>query len=465
LSGSCGGQITNGIHCSAGHDVPDDDLLVSIPESLGRKLDEVFDISTGKRAYFDEATASILLKQLLHRGHFYHKVCFSNWSFGIEATKVAAHVLKAMKSNLREVDLSDIVAGRPEGEALMVMAILSSALEGSCLTSLNLSDNALGEKGVRAFSTLLKSQTSLQALYFMNSGISEDAARAICELLPSAQEIRILHFHNNMTGDAGAEVLAELVKRSPNLEDFQFSSSRVGIEGGIALAESLQSCKMLRRIDVHDNMFGPDGGFALAKMLRMHTQLAEVYLSDLGLEDDGTVAVAEALANGATYLRVLELGGNEITAKAVSAIAACVQSLKFLTRLNLAENELKDKGAVVVCQALISGHEALKELDLSENMLGSIGAVAAAQAVAGKTGFGLLNLNRNHISKTGLGAICKVLAKCTQEPSVLGPLDENDEDGDEEDVQDEVDEEYEEEEDWECPCCIVHRHFENLQIV
>jgi Ran GTPase-activating protein 1 len=98
-------------------------------------------------------------------------------------------------------------------------------------------------------------------------------------------------------------------------------------------------------------------------------------------------------------------------------------------------------------------------------MLGSIGAVAAAQAVAGKTGFGLLNLNRNHISKTGLGAIRKVLAKCTQGPSVLGPLDENDEDGDEEDVEHEVDEEDEEEEDWECPCCILHRQFENLQIV
>ena len=37
------------------------------------------------------------------------------------------------------------------------MAIFSSILQGCVLRTLNLSDNALGEKGVRAFGSLLKS--------------------------------------------------------------------------------------------------------------------------------------------------------------------------------------------------------------------------------------------------------------------------------------------------------------------
>lgn len=53
--------------------------------------------------------------------------------------------------SLKVVDLSDFVAGRPEVEALDVMDLFSNALQGSNLSSLNLSDKALGEKGVRAF--------------------------------------------------------------------------------------------------------------------------------------------------------------------------------------------------------------------------------------------------------------------------------------------------------------------------
>jgi Ran GTPase-activating protein (RanGAP) involved in mRNA processing and transport len=52
---------------------------------------------------------------------------------------------------------ADDPAGRPEDEALDVLRIISRAL-ASCpaLQSLNLSDNALGEKGVRACAELLQ---------------------------------------------------------------------------------------------------------------------------------------------------------------------------------------------------------------------------------------------------------------------------------------------------------------------
>ena len=60
--------------------------------------------------------------------------------------------------------MSPIGQRRPEDEALDVICIFSKALEGSVLRYLNISDDALGEKGVRAFSELLKSQESLVTL-------------------------------------------------------------------------------------------------------------------------------------------------------------------------------------------------------------------------------------------------------------------------------------------------------------
>lgn len=409
------------------------DNVVTVNEEEIKERSKAFDISGGTRAFLTKEYAEELLRPLLEENSFTH-VCLSNWSFGDGSAEVAARALSALKNKLVDLNLADIVAGRPEVEALNAMTIISSALEGSKLKSLNLSDNALGEKGIRAFSALLSSQDSLEALYFMNNGISEDAARAIREILPSSKELRTLRFHNNMSGDQGAvELAAGVIGGAPHLEHFQFSSSRVGSEGGIALMEALRGGKSLRSIDIRDNMYGPGGGAALGHTLRSHTLLTEVYLSDLGLEDEGALAVIEALTEGSSQVTVLELGGNEITEKVAPALAACIRSMKHLKRLNLMENELKDKGAVIVSNAIKDGLDNLCELDLSVNEIGRIGAVAAAQAVANKIDFKSLNLNGNQISEQGIEALQDVLAKGAAGATVLGPLDENEAEEDQED--------------------------------
>jgi Ran GTPase-activating protein (RanGAP) involved in mRNA processing and transport len=47
---------------------------------------------------------------------------------------------------LDEADLSDIIAGRHESEALRVLEIVCNSLAGRRFKSIDLSDNALGEK-------------------------------------------------------------------------------------------------------------------------------------------------------------------------------------------------------------------------------------------------------------------------------------------------------------------------------
>ncbi|XP_043690559.1 RAN GTPase-activating protein 2-like [Telopea speciosissima] len=388
----------------------------------------VFDISGGRRAFIDEQETEKLLRPLKEQGNSYMKICFSNRSFGIGAARIAEPILVSLKDRLTEVDLSDFIAGRPEVEALEVMNIFSSALAGCVLKSLNLSNNALGEKGVRAFAALLKSQSSLEHLYLMNDGISEEAARAVCELIPSTERLRVLHFHNNMTGDEGAIAISEVVKRSPALEDFRCSSTRVGSGGGIALAEALGTCTHLKKLDLRDNMFGVDAGVSLSKALSGHAGLTEVYLSYLNLEDEGATALANAFKESAPSLEVLEMAGNDITADAAPAIAACVGAKQFLTKLNLAENELKDEGAIMIAKALEEGHSRLGEVDFSTNLIRRVGARLLAQTVVEKPEFKLLNINANFISDEGIDELKEIFKKS---PEVLGPLDENDPEGEE----------------------------------
>lgn len=405
-----------------------------------------FDISRGQRGFINAAEAEELLRPLLEPGNSYTKICFSNRSFGVDAAHVAEPILVPLRYQLIEVDLSDIVAGRPEEEALEVMTIFSLALEGCVLRSLNLSDNALGEKGVRAFEALLKSQKCLEELYLLNDGISAEAAQAVFELLPSTEKLQILHFHNNMTGDDGAIAIADAVKHASLLKDFRCSSTRVCSEGGVALAEALGSCVNLKKLDLRDNIFGVDAGIALSKVLPQHTSLTEAYLSYLNLKDTATIALANALQESAPLLEVLDMAGNDITVKAAPALAACIEMKQFLTKLNLSENELKDDGAILISKSLQEGHVQLKEVDMSTNMIRRVGARLLAQVVAHKPDFVLLNINDNWISEEGIDEVKEILKMGKSSVDVLGPLDENDPDGEEDDDGSNADEEGNEDE-------------------
>ncbi|KAL1203303.1 RAN GTPase-activating protein 2 [Cardamine amara subsp. amara] len=414
----------------------------SVSEEAASPRETFFDISKGKRAFIEAEEAEELLKPLKEPGNAYTKICFSNRSFGLGAARVAEPILASLKDQLKEVDLSDFVAGRPEVEALEVMNIFSDALQGCILSSLNLSENALGEKGVRAFGTLLKSQSSLEELYLMNDGISKEAAQAVSELIPSTDNLRVLQFHNNMTGDEGAVAIAEVVKRSPLLENFRCSSTRVGTEGGIALSEALEHCTHMEKLDLRDNMFGTEAGVSLSKTLSSFKHLTELYLSYLNLEDEGAIAIANALKESASPIEVLEMAGNDITVEAASAITACVATKQQVSKLNLSENELKDEGCVQIAKSIEDDHSKLQYIDMSTNYIRRAGARALAQVVVKKEGFKMLNIDGNIISEEGIEEVKEIFKKS---PELLGALDENDPDGEEgeDDEEDEEDEENE----------------------
>ncbi|KAJ0625025.1 putative WPP domain, leucine-rich repeat domain superfamily, WPP domain superfamily [Helianthus annuus] len=395
----------------------------------------VFDISKGKRAFIDADEAKDLLKPLQEPGNMYTKICFSNRSFGLDAARIAAPVLVSLKGQLTEVDLSDFVAGRPEDEALEVMKMFSAALEGFDLRYLDISDNALGERGVRAFSELLSSQSNLEELYLKNDGISEEAAKAVVELIPSTQKLKILHFHNNMTDDEGAIVISELLKKSPILEDFRCSFTWVGSEGGIALSEALATCTGLMKLDLRDNMFGVKAGIALSKTVSLLTNLTEIYLGYLKLENEGSLALVNALKDSAKFLEVVELAGNYITAEAASGLAEFIVARKeSLVKILLSRNELKDEGVITIAKALEEDFPRLTEVDLSFNMIRRAGAKVLAQAVVGKPGFKVLNINGNYISDEGVEDVKEIFKNS---PDMLGPLDDNDPEGEEYDDEDE----------------------------
>jgi Ran GTPase-activating protein (RanGAP) involved in mRNA processing and transport len=78
----------------------------------------------------------------------------SNKSFDNGAAEKMAEYLSSLE-NVTVADISDIIAGRPEDEALRTLNIICSSLKKFNLTEVNLSDNALGAKGVEVCKDVL----------------------------------------------------------------------------------------------------------------------------------------------------------------------------------------------------------------------------------------------------------------------------------------------------------------------
>ena len=114
-------------------------------------------------------------------------------SYTFEAATLIAEFLTStdifspcLSAGIQIANLADIIASRMEEEGLEVLQILSNAFQTSRLIEVDLSDNAMGSKGVTACEMVLGGipvATSLQKLSLCNNGLSESTMEEVAELL------------------------------------------------------------------------------------------------------------------------------------------------------------------------------------------------------------------------------------------------------------------------------------------
>lgn len=362
----------------------------------------------------------------------------SGKSFGDGSAAVAAAALQRAIPTLRRLDLADIIASRPEEEAKRVLSTIADALD-SCkhLVAIDLSDNALGAKGIHAVGGLLAGQTELEELYLCNNGLAADAgeliATALLETKPTS--LKVLHFHNNLLETAGSVALAPIVENSPSLIDFRFSSLRLGREGAVRICQALEPRlgSNIMKLNLSDNTFGEEGAEALAKALSQAPKLEELLLRDDMLGDEGIATICKLLVNSAPDLQVLDVSGNEIGVDGAKMLGKLIGAGRL--RMVLAEdNEIGNAGASRLAKG-ISDVAVLEELNVSSCEIGGRGGLALAKAVVKLETLVRLTVDGNEIP----GEVVSEIQECLEEK--LGPMDDNDdeaedEDGDEDDDED-----------------------------
>jgi len=420
----------------------------------------------GGREMVNEARAEELIKGITAVDPT--SISLSNKSFDNgAATKIAAYV--SSLSGVTVADIGDMIAGRPEDEALRTLKIICSSFKKFDLEEVDLSDNALGAKGVtECIDVLLGS--SLKRLYVCNNGLSAEAAELLAKILlrqatdavPSdatlspVPTLELLHFYNNMAGDGGAKALAEIVKAcGASLQDFRFSATRSTPAGCESIAAALASVPKLRKLDLCDNNFNGKTGDVLKEALRFKTCLEHVNLRDDSLE--GTVgvdklsifeALVEATAAGSA-IKFLDLSGNSFDADAAAQLARALDRMPTIETLMIDDCELGSQGAKHIANA-VKGMPNLKTLSMCTCEITASGGYHLAKAVASIRSFTTLNVDGNMFTADSVEAIRGVLVQASK---VLGELEDNDEDGDDDledalaDYEDEEEEERAAEED------------------
>jgi Ran GTPase-activating protein 1 len=166
----------------------------------------IFEFGGGREAVVTAEKAETLLSAIVVKDPSHIKL--SNKSFSSEAALCISKHLLTFK-NIEIADISDIIAGRAEEDALLTLKTICDSILGDKLIELNVSDNALGSKGVTACKSLF-TRKSLKRLYACNNGLSADACVLVAELLleSGCPELTTLHFYNNMSGDGGAAAIA-----------------------------------------------------------------------------------------------------------------------------------------------------------------------------------------------------------------------------------------------------------------
>ena len=392
------------------------------------------------------------------------RLTLSGHSFTLPAAEVFAPVIAALPS-LTDVDLSDILAKRGTEEAIAVLDALCGAVSGLELRALNVSDNAIGARGVESVCLALRTQRRLQRVAFNNDGLQGQSVEVLVRALLQPfrrgatddeghhpTSLRAVEFYRNLLHDDGPHALVPLVLASPHLSHFVLSSSRVSSAGGLAITRALTSLAHLQALNLSDSNLGPDAGLVLARELLVPAktqQLSVLHLGDIGVNDrketgEAIRAIIAALRSSAPLLRSLDLQSNDLGPREARLLAASLRSKRHLTHLNVEANRVRSAGAIALAAAFSPAtHPFLAHLNLSDNGLHSraVPALTSLITAYGRT-LTALHLNGNAFSDAALQELREAVEEAGgQAGEVLTSLSDNDEDEDDEEEEGEEEEE------------------------
>ena len=275
-------------------------------------------------------------------------------------------------------------------------AIIAMLMQGNPFTTeLDLSNNSMTARASLALSAMVELNSVLVSLDLSNNMLGDEGVKQLAESLGnnSTQKLRTLGLKKNDIGDSSIHSLVDKWLCLPHASGMRNlwlqGNPRITAVGARAIRSTLN------RVDgVH--AVGLDTGVALIQHAREH-RMVNMHKQRLG--DNHAILLSKVLDPTAT---VLQFRNNMLTGAGAAALTA--PKLEFLLQLDLSYNRLGDIGALIVFENLVKVQSTVTQIRLAGNGISDLSMPAVVNAIH-HFQLTLLNLDDNTIGDKGLKKI------------------------------------------------------------
>ncbi|XP_031798394.1 ribonuclease inhibitor isoform X2 [Sarcophilus harrisii] len=273
-------------------------------------------------------------------------------------------------------------------------AKISSVLQDNLsLTELSLANNELRDSGVQMVLSSLQTPTcKIQKLSLQNCNITGASCKMIPALLRTKSTLTDLQLSDNHLGDEGVKLLCEgLMDPKCNLQRLELEYCEFTAASCEALSSVLKTKNSLQELTLNNNELGEAGVLLLCQglmdpncnlqvlklegcgvtpancrnlstVLQTKESLEELCLGENKIGDAGLAQLCQGILSPTCRLKILWLWECDITAEGCRALAQVLKGKACLKKLSLICNQLGDQGAELLCQALLDPACQLEEL-------------------------------------------------------------------------------------------------------
>ncbi|XP_019350134.2 MHC class II transactivator [Alligator mississippiensis] len=163
-----------------------------------------------------------------------------------ETSGCQIHEIPAIK-NLKKLEFALGPACGPRG-FLRLVEILVSLPSLQQLDLDALSENGIGDEGVKSLSQVFSQLTSLEVLNLSQNKITDLGAENLATALPSLSSLKTLSLYNNSICDAGAENIAKVLPAMASLRVLDVQYNKITDAGAQRLSGSLRKCPHMKSL-------------------------------------------------------------------------------------------------------------------------------------------------------------------------------------------------------------------------
>ncbi|XP_067916072.1 NACHT, LRR and PYD domains-containing protein 12-like isoform X4 [Heterodontus francisci] len=318
---------------------------------------------------------------------------------------------------------------------------LASALSTNrSLTALDLSDNNLGDSGVKLRSEALRNpDCKIQELWLGGNNLTDSCIEDLVSALSTNQSLTDLNLCGNNLGDSRVKLLSEALRNpdckiqklylgendltaycikdlasalntNRSLTELDLSCNKLGDSGVKLLSEALRSpdCK-IQELWLVENNLTASCIEDLASALNTNRSLTDLDLNYNELGGSGVKLLSEALRNPDCKIQKLGLVENNLSDSCIEDLASALSSNRSLTDLDLSYNKLGDSGVKLLSEGLRNPDCKIQKLQLENNKLTDSCIKDLASALSTNQSLTDLDLNDNELGDSGVKLLSEAL--------------------------------------------------------